>query len=551
MLRWRNTHRSGPPAIKTLVAGLLAFMLLGCSGGVVLEPTEGPVLEARQVAKAAVLDQGVVTFRPGNPSEVALESSQLFFESAQVVILASSTERNAITRAGSIAVTLGAPLLLTAPPGKNLAGQDATDPEAESTGVSAQAGSLNTELLRLGTRAVLTVGEVSLHQLDTTSLVVQPVPENEEDLSTLLDTDLTTVPVPASSDVVKEIADLEPGHVYEASELGHSPPPYGTVPTTLPAERNHETIVLTSTTTAYFAGVATARAAGAKVFASSEPASLPAVVDYVADHSDDPVVGIGESFQNRAPFVRTVKALRTGVSLPSGAQRVFRADGRELTLVTVDADTAMEQRGIDTAADVIAEARKHAEEISQEWGVPTVPGIDVDPATTSATDLAYWASETASAGQYLLLGVPASMGGSALAHNHADLLRHPHVGMRVELTGPGSSGSPAVADLVAALAGIMQGEGLPQKLLAVDVGPKVDQEALAGGLVSTDSVAIAYTFIDGNTEQWDSAREALDPGTRWGVVTAKKRPKGKSSTARYPAPEDIMGKGDMSLLTFR
>lgn len=532
-----------------LVTGLVALMLLGCSGGVVFEPTEGPVLEARQVAKAAVLDQDVVTLRPGNPAEIALESSELFFDSAQVVILASSSERDAITRAGSIAVTVGAPLLLTAPPGKNLAGQDVTDPEADSTSTSAQSGSLNTELVRLGTRAVLTVGEVSLHQLDTTSLVVRPVPDSEAELSDLLETELTTVPVPASSEVVREIAELIPGQVYEATDLGPSPTPYGTVPTTLPAERNHETIVFTAPTTDYFAAVATARAAGANVFAGPDPASLPDVVDYLAEHSDDPVVGIGEQFQNRAPFLRTVKALRTGVTLPSGAQRVLRRDGHDLTLVTVDADRALERQGVDTAADVIAEASRFAEEISRTWDVPTIAGVDVDPATTSASDLAYWARETSTADQYLLLKVPASTGGATLAQTHADLLRQAHVGMRIEITDSGAAGQ--VPDLVLALEGVVQGEGLPEKLLALDLGSKVAEDALTDGLMSTDSLAIVHTFVDGRSGQWESARDALAPDTHWGVIVPKKRPKGKNSTAQYPPPSEIMGAQETSLVTFR
>src|SRR5699024_6070409 len=109
---------------RTLIGAFLALLttiaLAACSGGVVLEPAEGPVVEAREIAQAGAPPDPVAALTPGNPSEVALEASQLFFESAQVVVLASSTEAPAITRAASLAITLGTPLLLTAPPGENI-----------------------------------------------------------------------------------------------------------------------------------------------------------------------------------------------------------------------------------------------------------------------------------------------------------------------------------------------------------------------------------------------------------------------------------------------
>src|SRR5699024_6009982 len=113
--------------LRVLTSLLAAVALAGCSGGVVLEPTEGPVVEPRKIAQAMLPEDPVTAFEPGNPAEIALRASQLFFESAQVVVLASSTEAAAISRASSFAVSLGTPLLLTSPPGQNTSGQDVTE----------------------------------------------------------------------------------------------------------------------------------------------------------------------------------------------------------------------------------------------------------------------------------------------------------------------------------------------------------------------------------------------------------------------------------------
>ncbi len=201
---------------RALIAVLATLALVACSGGVVLEPAEGPLLEARKVAQAATLSNRITAIEPGNPAEIALNSSQVFFESAQVVVLVSSTAGAGISRAASVAVALGTPLLLTAPEGENIAGEDLQD----QGGAGAKTGGLNAELLRLGTRAVLTVGEVSLHQLDTTSLAVQPVPEEISALEEILGTKVQEADAPEPAEVIESLTgDGNPKRIH-VSEIG-------------------------------------------------------------------------------------------------------------------------------------------------------------------------------------------------------------------------------------------------------------------------------------------------------------------------------------------
>ena len=74
-----------------------------------------------------------------DPAELALTSSQAFFTSAPVVVLAVADDEAARATAGAAAVELAAPVLLV--------------------GGAISDGGLRTELARLGTVAVVEVGE--------------------------------------------------------------------------------------------------------------------------------------------------------------------------------------------------------------------------------------------------------------------------------------------------------------------------------------------------------------------------------------------------------
>lgn len=529
-----------------MFTALLALAVVSCSGGVVLEPHEGPVLTPRAIAQASVPESPATAFEAGNPAEIALQASQLFFDSAQVVVLASTTQPAAVNRGSSLAITLGAPILLTAPPGQNLAGQDLAD-----AGTTTKAGSLNTELLRLGTRALLTVGEVSLHQLDTTSLVVSPVPDSLEDLEKLTGLDLTEVSAPSRADAVSELAHLAIGEIYVADDLGTPATAYGTLPATLPAEREERVTILAGTNTRYYAGIATARAAGAQVFPGADPASDTAVVDHLALHPSRPVVGFGEEFSDSAVFDRLVASMQAGQLLPSGAQRVFRANDHDVRLVSVDAALALREKGIDDAAAVLELSRERAEAYERASGHTSVAAVDVTTSGNTPADLEYWASQVAEADQYLLLGFMAH--GKLLDDVAAreSLLARPEAGVRIRLDGTRTDAGE-LNDIIVYLRHLVREGKLPQKILIIDLGHDgeiANPDVLAA---SSGEVAVTVAVDDDATSAWRGLPTQLDPGTFW-ARTIGKEPQGEDEDEKpqYPPLRDILDSDDFDLLTYR
>lgn len=505
-------------------------------------------MEPRQIAQAATPPEPVAAIAPGNPAEIALEASQQFFESAQVVVLASSTEPPAITRAASLAVTLGTPLLLTAPPGENIEGKDL----AEQADAGTQAGSLNTELLRLGTRAVLTVGEVSLHQLDTTSLVVQPLPDSDEDLETIVGGEVREIPPPAQADAMEDLSMLDVGEIYTAEDLGAAPSAYGSLPKTLPAERNERVTVFTTTDTDNYAGVATARAAGARVFVGSEPASLTPIVDHLAIHPSRPVLGFGEDFANLEDLQRMVSSLHAGQVLPSGAQLVFRADGHNVDVVTVTADIEMREKGVDEAADVLDVAARRAKSIEDASGHRTAPGVVVTARTTSSDDLNYWAETAEAADQYLILTVRASGNLHDVVSSYEQLLTRPGVGLRIDASSLKTIDAGEVNDVVVYLRRLAREERLPQRLLIVDLGKDTRISHLDSLTSATREVALTLTIEHEAGKHWRAVREEVGDAVKWGVAVSKVKTKDdKDTTAEYPPPRELLGKDGAHLMTYR
>lgn len=536
--------------LRVLTSLLAAVALAGCSGGVVLEPTEGPVLEPRKIAQAMLPEEPVTEFEPGNPAEIALRSSQLFFQSAQVVVLASATEAPAISRASSLAVSLGTPMLLTSPPGQNMSGQDLT----EQTETTAQPGSLNTELLRLGTRAVLTVGEVSLHQLDTTSLVVSPVPDDEGDLEEMLGEQFSEVAAPPAEEAVAGLAGLGEGEIYAATDLGAAPEAYGSMPKTLPAERIERATVLAGTDASILAGVATARAAGADVFASDDPASVTAIVDHLAIHPSRPVVGLGEPFTGAQPFERLIASMHAGQLLPSGAQRVFRANGQEIRLVTIDAKKALQEKKINNAGDVLGRAKKRAADVSLAAGTTSVAGVDVPVRSNSADDLAYWTNEAQDAGQFLLLGFGGSGNLLDTVRKYEHLLTRPAVGIRLDLGSRESVDAGELNDVIVYLRHLVRDEKLPQKLLVIDLGEDTKISHPDSLAFSTGEVALAISVDDDSEKHRSALREEFGDDMSWGMSIMKQEQKKddeEGSSREYPAVRDLLKKGEVNLMTYR
>lgn len=531
--------------IRVAVVVALAFIVVACSGDVVLEPTEAPVIEPRPIAETMLPKGRAVVVDEAEASSAALEASKTFFSSAQVVVLATGDDPHAMTRAASVAVTLGTPLLLTDPP------TEVEEEEEPAQNFSeGGSGNLNTELLRLGTRAVLTVGRVNLQQLDTTSLVVQPIPDDIEEVQELLGSDFQEVPAPSFPGSTADLKALEPGQLYAFEDSEETPEAYGTYPETLPAVRGSRMIVLADDDDELYPAVATAKAAGAEVFIGDEPASDPTVLDFIADHPSQPVVRIGGE-QDAKDLRRTVASMREGRVLPNGSQRVYTSKQEPVRLVTLKASTALTQDGVDDADAVFNQAYDRSLRVEKKTGERTVGGVEIDPTEITQEDLIYWVSRAEKHNQYLVLEVEVGSGTVETLREYEELLTKPFIGINLVNDGP-TVDSGQVNDAVVYLRELAREHKLPQKLAIVSLdGARLSTpESLTE---ATWEVALTIMVNDGAGEDWDTMRDTLTGDVYWGVGVAGslRKDESTSSALSYPRLKEIMGLDEANLTAYQ
>src|SRR5699024_2361257 len=168
-----------------------------------------------------------------------------------VVLLAPADDQAAQLRASSVALALGAPVLLT----------------------GAQDEQVAAEIERLGAGTVMPVGEVDLDEFDLSGMNVQPVPGNFAQLQDLLGEDLTVDLTPAKApqkQPARHLAGLEPGTILgqgqgDGSAESTDVPRSGHMPAVLRSEGVEGLHVLFDGQAYQTTAVANARAAGASV----------------------------------------------------------------------------------------------------------------------------------------------------------------------------------------------------------------------------------------------------------------------------------------------
>ncbi|MGC0251675.1 hypothetical protein [Pseudactinotalea sp. Z1748] len=165
-------HRAIRSLSVAMAAG--ALVLAGCTGGRELEPEPtGPVPPPPPIATTHAPDEVPALLASHEPEEMALAVSERYFASAHVVVMAPADDEAAIARGASISMAAGTPLLLTGGPGNGLA--------------------VESELVRLSTHSVITVGAVDVADIDVTALDIVPAPADAGDLGEILGLDLTAV----------------------------------------------------------------------------------------------------------------------------------------------------------------------------------------------------------------------------------------------------------------------------------------------------------------------------------------------------------------------
>lgn len=161
------------------------LVLAGCTGGVDLDPEPtAPAPPPAPVATTQAPEGPPTLIASQDPVDLALTVNEQYFESAHVVIMAPYNDEAATARAASIAIAVGAPLLLTGQPDGGLDVED--------------------ELVRLSTHSVLTVGAVDVSEFDVTGLGIVPDPEDPDALGEIFGLDLRAVELEEAIDPAEQ-----------------------------------------------------------------------------------------------------------------------------------------------------------------------------------------------------------------------------------------------------------------------------------------------------------------------------------------------------------
>ncbi|MGW6129768.1 hypothetical protein ACWFNE_07060 [Cellulomonas sp. NPDC055163] len=485
---------------------------------------------ARLTAQAQAPGAPVTLVPDGAPEAVALATSRALFAAAPTVVLAPADDARAVLLAGSVAVRLGAPVLLT--------------------GAGAPDADLTAELDRLGTRVALALGSSTLPEssgVDTVTPAtggdgvdalpdaladaaaadfgaVQPVLPGQEAAAVLgLAVEGTAVLVPdappaapADPAAPAEPAPTAPTEDAAAPDRAATERP-GSSSTASPAARTSTTppvelppverpaapagaLVLTDGSLTHLAALATARAAGVPVTVvpGGDPRSTAATVEALAAAAPQAVLALGSAFGTPELLAPRVASAATGVQLPGGGQLVFPAlpgepGKRYVALYGTPGSGALGVLGEQDVPATLARAEAHAapyRTLTADTVVPTLEiiatiassGAEADGSYSrrrAVEDLRPLVDAAGAAGMLVVLDLqPGRTDFVTQAQAYAELLALPHVGLaldpewrlapdQVHLRQIGSVGVDEVNAVIAWLAAFTRERALPQKMLVL------------------------------------------------------------------------------------
>jgi len=469
---------------RVLPVLLLALTLLCSCTGPGFQGGGDPATPTYSAATAAPAQLSVVA--EADPAAAAEHASRVLFRTADVAVLARDGDRPGTLLGASAAVSLGVPLLLQ-PAGGDDAG-------------------VGRELDRLGAGTVLAVGEARAPAAapgDTrrTVITVAATPASLSDAGIRLGA-MQKVPDGAAASA---IAGLSPGNA-RALEMANAiavQSPSSSSPSTgkarkVPAVHRGrplaDTVVLGTGGPEVLAGLATARAAGARVVLSgtTDPRASSDVVAALAQARPRSVMALGAPFAGDDDLDWQLATATTGRQLPGGGQLVF--PGRTLVALYGTPGTAalgvLGEQGLDAS---IARARQHAARYDKLVDGPVVPtfeiiatvassvagpdgnySTEIDPAT-----LRPWVVAAERAGLYVVLDLqPGRADFLTQAKQYQSLLQLPNVGLALDpewRLGPGelplqqigSVGIDEINRVAGWLASLTRSKLLPQKLLVL------------------------------------------------------------------------------------
>lgn len=564
------SRRTRSAALAAAVAA--TTLLVACTGGGDPEPTptSTPSTSPTPTTTPTPTPEAAGTRLPAEPTTVvasadaagrAVEMSRAVYDDAPVAVVAPADDTAAQLRAASLAVALGAPMLL--------------DPTADATPSATEE-----EVQRLAAQAVLTVGTVSL-AVDVEQV---PAPADDADLTDVVDAELVPVAVPAGTEIshvaslVREqptllasdlpagtgdAAPAEPTESAEATEpaepaggagsraggtTGRGTSPRDVLPLTELSAALAGGVVLTTGDAADLAAVATARAAGLDVVGvpGGDPRATSRSVRALAAHQATSVIGLGPGFGAADDLAWRVATAATGVELPGGGQVLFPGR-RMVALYGTPSFSGLGLLGEQGVGESIARAQALAAEYQPLTSDVVVPAFEIIVTVASAgagSDGNYsnelpvesfvpWVEAARDAGVYVVIDLqPGRTDFLTQAQQYEALLRYPNVGLaldpewrlepdQVHLRQIGSVHAAEVNAVATWLADLTRAHALPQKLLVLHQFKLSMIQARETVDTSRPELAVLI-HADGQGGQpakagtWRALHAGAPEGVRWG-----------------------------------
>ena len=457
------------------IAVTVALLVSGCgaASGDEAEHAAGVATSAPDARLTLVADE--------DPVASAASTSRALFDSADVVVVARDGDAAGTLLGASAATGLGVPLLL------------------EPAG-GGPADALTGELDRLGTTTVLAVGAAEGGAGGEGGPEVVAVPAAPDAVAEVTGLQLGEVQQVGADDAVAAVAGLDPEQPAALEPAGTEPAGAeagdGELPAVERAEPLEDTVVVTTGSPEALAGVATARAAGARVQltgGSTDPRSSADLVELLGEQQPGTVVALGAGFGAEDGLDWKLETAATGRQLPGGGQLLFP----QHFLVALYGSPGTGALGVLGEQDLPA-AIERAQATAADYE-PLVPDATVVPAFeiiatvassvagpdgNYSTELAVeelrpWVEAAGEAGMYVVLDLqPGRTDFVTQAERYRSLLELPHVGLaldpewrlganEVHLTQIGSVSIDEVNRVVTWLADLTRAGDLPQKLLVL------------------------------------------------------------------------------------
>ncbi|SET38803.1 hypothetical protein [Geodermatophilus poikilotrophus] len=489
-------------------------------------------------------DAGVTTSAPDarltlvadeDPVASAASASRALFDGADVVVVARDGDAAGTLLGASAATGLGVPLLL------------------EPAG-GGPADALTTELERLGTTTVLAVGAAEGGADGEGGPEVVAVPATPEAVAEVTGLELGEAQQVEADGAAGAVAELDPEQPAALQPAGAAPAGGeagdGELPAVERAEPLDGTVVVTTGAPEALAGVATARAAGARVQLTgggTDPRGSAELVELMAEQQPETVVALGSGFAAEEGLDWKLETAAAGEQLPGGGQLLF--PGHFLVaLYGSPGGGALGVLGEQDLPASVERAQAHAadyEPLVQDATV--VPAFEIIVTVASSVagpdgnystelpveDVRPWVEAAGEAGLYVVLDLqPGRTDFLTQAEQYRSLLELPHVGLaldpewrlrpdQVHLQQIGQVGIDEVNRVVTWLADLTRENDLPQKLMILhqfQVRMVPGREQLD---TSRDELAL-MVHVDGQGSQpakqdtWRTLRQTEPDEVAWG-----------------------------------